>query len=436
MASNRGLTRRLGRDLALQAIYISLAALVGVFAVSFFLEDVLIKQALRGEADYYWERFETQPDIELPDTRNMTGYRQGVGDGVPENLRGLDLGFHEQEAFSAITYVSERGDERLYLVFDSVQVNNLILTFGLFPLALVLIVIYLALFSAYRVSRRAVSPVIALADKVQQLDPAAPDVALFETPDSQRRLDDEVFVLSSAMQDLTQRLVDFTERERNFTRDASHELRSPLTVIRMAAGLIGKRDDIDADIRKSVDRITKSTEDMEELTEAFLLLARESGQELIGEPVSVNEIVAEEVERSQMLALDKKVALHSSASHRIRVSAPEKVLASVIGNLLRNGLSYTDEGSVTVEVGDGEVKIIDTGPGMAQEDVDNIFTPFFRAGRRRGGHGVGLTIVKRLSDRFGWPVSIDSKLGTGTTVTVKFPDSEVFSLSSHDLHTA
>lgn len=66
--------------------------------------------------------------------------------------------------------------------------------------------------------------------------------------------------------------------------------------------------------------------------------------------------------------------------------------------------------------------IEDTGVGMSEEDLKQIFQPFFRAKHgRRGGHGVGLTIVKRLSDRFGWPVEFTSEPGRGTTVRVRFP---------------
>ena len=433
--AKRGLTRRLGRDLLLQAVYISVAALVGVFAVAILLEDVLIKQALRGEADYYWERRATHPGLALPDTRNMIGYRDGVGDGVPDALRDLPPGFHGQDDPEAIAYVSERDGERLYLVFDSIQVSNLIALFGLMPLALVLIVVYVALYGAYRVSRRAVSPVIALAGQVQKLDPAAPDTSLFSAEhvplvDS----DEEVRVLSSAMQGLTERLAAFAERERNFTRDASHELRSPLTVIKMAAGLLRKEPELGASGQTAVGRIRQAADDMEELTEAFLLLARESGDELAGDWVSVNDIVAGEVERARLLAQGKDVAIETGAACRLLVVAPEKVLASVIGNLLRNGLSYTDSGKVAVHIDSDRIVIEDTGPGMSPGDVAKVFKPFYRAQRQRGGHGVGLTIVKRLSDRFGWPVDIESELGAGTRVTVRFPESRHEALNSQNLH--
>jgi len=448
MAANRGLTSRLGRELVLQGLYISVAALVGVFAVFILFEDVLIKEALRGEAEYYWERYANEADAALPNTRNMTGYRDKVGLGLPPALVGLAPGFYPQQDPEAIAYISEHNNERLYLVFDNVRVGNLVLLFGLLPLALVLIVIYLALFSAYRVSRRAVSPVIQLADQVQQWDPAVPETASFTFDDAASSNNDEVAVLATAMQEMTQRLAAFTERERNFTRDASHELRSPLTVIKMAATNLRNQAGLDSTGLKNLDRIVKSSDDMEELTQAFLLLARESGEELdsqsSSDEVCVNAVVADEIERTELLAANKKISMHWHAGCQLYVQAPEKVIASVIGNLVRNALSYTDQGSVRATISDSQVLIEDTGPGMAQSDVENLFKPFYRGqrrpgGRQRGGHGVGLTIVKRLSDRFGWPVRIDSALDAGTRVTVRFPGARCEALqttpSSQDLHT-
>jgi signal transduction histidine kinase len=66
--------------------------------------------------------------------------------------------------------------------------------------------------------------------------------------------------------------------------------------------------------------------------------------------------------------------------------------------------------------------IEDTGPGMSPEDVGKIFKPFARRQRQRGGYGVGLTIVKRLTERFRWPLDIDSEPGRGTRVEIRFPE--------------
>ena len=130
----------------------------------------------------------------------------------------------------------------------------------------------------------------------------------------------------------------------------------------------------------------------------------------------------------QMRAFDllEKLARDDATSvapfQRVFLEAPEKVLSILLGNLLRNAFSYTDSGEVVVEIGEGRVSIRDTGVGMAAEKIEEMFRPFVRGeDNRRGGHGVGLTIVRRLSDRFGWPITIQSQPGVGTTVEIQFP---------------
>ena len=140
------------------------------------------------------------------------------------------------------------------------------------------------------------------------------------------------------------------------------------------------------------------------------------------EAICLNDLVAEEVERARLLAADKPVTAEVRGTQRLFVEAPEKVLSILLGNLLRNAFSYTDAGQVVVEIGAGKVSIRDTGVGIAQGKIEEMFRPFVRGeDNRRGGHGVGLTIVRRLSDRFGWPLSVVSEPGVGTTVEITFP---------------
>jgi signal transduction histidine kinase len=420
--ASRGLTRRLGRDLLLQAVYISVAVLVGIFIAANLIPDFMIREALEEEAEYYWSREAARPGQPLPDTLNLTGYRPGFGEGVPKALADLPQGYHHtRKPRETLIFVSEWQGERLYLVFETAQVNRLMVLFGLIPLALALIVVYLSLYSGYRVSRRAVSPVVGLAQRVQRLDPARPDPALLALEPASDE-DDEIRALADALQGLVQRVTEFTERERHFTRDASHELRTPLTVVKMAVDRLLKRGSLDQDSIETLLRIRKSAEDMERLTGAFLLLARESSEGLATEWVNVNDIVATELERAQIVNPDNRIRTEVTATARLYVRAHDKVLASVIGNLLRNALSYTDDGSVRVNIDGSSVTIEDTGPGMDEGQIEQAFKPWVRGTRRRGGFGVGLTIVKRLTERFGWPLQVASEPGRGTRVTVNFPE--------------
>jgi len=419
--SGPGLTRRLGRELLRQAFYISVAVLVSMFVAGLLIEDVLIEQALEGEADYYWTRVERDGVETLPDTKNLTAYRDGFGAGVPTELAGLEPGFHRiREPRDQILYVSERGDARIYLKFEAEQVDELVLIFGTVPLALALIVIYLSTWLAYRVSRRAVSPVVALASNVRKLDPASPDPSMLKTDGILEDPDEEIRVLASALEDLVVRIREFTERERQFTRDASHELRTPLTVIKMALDRLDRDPSLSDPARETLQRVRNSTEDMESLTKAFLLLARELDQGLARDWIDVNAVVDAELERARLItpdAADCRIEAHA----RLWVFAPEKIVESVIGNLLRNAVAYADQGEVRVEIREDFVIIEDTGPGMSAEDVGKIFKPFVRRQRQRGGYGVGLTIVKRLTGRFGWPLEVQSEPGHGTRVLIRFP---------------
>ncbi len=104
------------------------------------------------------------------------------------------------------------------------------------------------------------------------------------------------------------------------------------------------------------------------------------------------------------------------------IEASDKVLSVLIGNIIRNAFSYTDEGKIEVAIDSNSVTIKDSGIGMSEQDVEKVFKPFYRTGKKpRGGFGVGLTIVKMLADRFHWKLTMESTLNVGTEVRISFP---------------
>jgi signal transduction histidine kinase len=421
------LKRRISRTFLLQAAGISVAAVVGVYLAAAILQEVLVTEALRQEAEYYWERQARDPQAALPDTRNLRGFLATADGGkdLPDDLRGLDVGFHDVRGDADFTtvYVTAREGRRLYLVFDGERVNELAAYFGLVPLMLVLLVLYLAVWLAYRASHRAVSPVSWLAREVNRLDPYAPDPAAFAPEHLPRDADAEVQVLAAALGRFAERLGAFVERERNFTRDASHELRTPLTVIRIASDMLLNDPALPEAARVGLERIGRSARDMEVLVEAFLLLAREADHELTRGAVCVNDLVVAELERAQLVAGRKPIEVVIEAACRLLVPGSEKVVSALVGNLVRNAFSYTDAGRVSIGIAPQRVVIEDSGVGMDEQHIREAFEPFFRGQpQHRGGHGVGLTIVRRLSERFNWPVRIESEPGVGTRVTVDFPE--------------
>jgi len=429
MRTERTLKRRISRTFLLQAAAISIAAVISVGLAAGVIKHVLVTEALRMEAEHYWSRHAADPGFPLPDTRNLRGFLAEAGDqhSLPEDLRGMSIGFHEISSGADFTtvHVSERGGVRLYLVFDGERVDELAAYFGLVPLVVVLVVLYLSVWLAFRASHRAVSPITLLAREVNRIEPAGADGRRFDFSRIPGDADDEIAVLASALDDLGGRLDDFVERERAFTRDASHELRTPLTVVRMATDILLDRDDLADPVRESVQRIRRSSDEMERLVEAFLLLARETERGLPVERLCINDLVRAELDKLEVVLRDKPVTIHTDARCRLFVEAPEAVVVSVVGNLLRNAAAYTDAGSIGVRIDSSGLVIEDSGIGMDENSVNQVFRPYYRGEpQRRGGHGVGLTIVRRFADRFGWHVAIDSRSGVGTRVALRFPDAE------------
>lgn len=422
-----GLRGKLWVAFVLQIAAISVATLLSVYGSWVVLRDVLVQRALADETTHYWNRDARTPGAELPDTYNMHGYLKapdGTG-AVPERLAGLAPGYHaiEIDGSTDLVYVSDGSAGRLYLVFKQEQVDKLALWFGFVPLTVVLGVIYIATWLTYRISRRAISPVIWLANQVRNFDPRRPDLDALGPDKLPPDADGDVKVLATSIHGFASRLEDFVDRERNFTRDASHELRTPLTVVKVAADVLAEEEGLSPFATRAVARVQRAVRDMEALIESFLILARETDVGLPDEDFVVNALAAEELEKAQVLVAGKPVVLRLVEDAQFALHAPTRVLSVMLSNLLRNACLYTDRGTVVVTVGAGFVRVSDTGPGMSAEELARVYEPFYRGGRGgQGGHGIGLTIVRRLSERFGWPVRLESTPGAGTTATISFPN--------------
>jgi len=422
-----GLRRKIWIAFVLQAAAISFATLLGVYGASAVLKDVLIQRALTDEAAHYWQQRARDPGFALPNTYNMRGYLIAPGASAAHldaSLQNLAPGYHALPRIQggALVLVEKRAEGTLYLVFDQQQVEALAFYFGAVPLVFVLVVIYAIAWFTYRVSRRAVSPVIWLAGVVKRWDPKQPEVELLTPSALPVDVEGEVLVLANALHDFASRIGQFVERERNFTRDASHELRTPLTVIRMACDLLIDDGELVPHALRSVKRIKCATRDMEALIESFLILAREGDTGLPEEDFVVNEVVAAEVEKLRPLLDGKPVTLEVVEASQFAVHGSSRAFAVILSNLLRNACLYTEQGSVQVRVEADRICVEDTGPGMSKDELERIFEPFFRGGdRKRDGHGIGLTIVRRLSERFHWPVSFESTPGVGTRAWVRIP---------------
>lgn len=420
-----GVQHRLTRVYLMQVVLISLATVLGVMATAKIIEHVLVKQALKLEAEHFWSLYDADPGVARPNTRHLIGLlvdADGGPDTVPLNFEPLTPGYHRVDLNDdrPLVYVEYRTDPeaRLYLIFDERRVSALALVFGVLPLTGVLLVIYLMSFLSWRKSRQLMSPLVQLAEMLRGAPITDPRAARPAFDEIEAEADSEVAVLVAALEAYADRLLDFVERERQFTRDASHELRTPLAVIQANLALLAAR----FPETPSVQRIEDTVEDMESLIATLLLLARSEHRDLPEDRLIVNDLVLNLVERLQPLADNKRVELACEQRAMLKLTAPEQVVSIVVTNLVRNAINYTNSGSVQVIVGRHEVLVRDTGPGINPEDLERLLQPFERGtGNKEGGHGLGLAIVQRLCERFRWKLDVASELGHGTQVRITFP---------------
>lgn len=424
-----GLPRKIRLAFILQAVLGSIVITLGVLLAGIAVRHEVLHERLEREAEMFWVGLGADPGHPLPRTTGMTGYLERAGTAeanLPASLRGAEPGLHWLPAPLASRkrrslFVDVRPEGTLYLTYETGHIDRAILLTGLVSLLLSLFTIYLVSWLTYRISKRLVAPVSWLADVVSRWDPRDPDASAIKPRNLPQDAGSEVRHLSRALVGLADRVGDFVERERDFTRDASHELRTPLTVIRMATDVMLEDPEISARSLRTLARVQRAGRDMEAVIDAFLILAREAEIAPQSAEFDVRDVVREEVDRLRPLLQDKGLAIEVVDDGATRLNAPSHVLNVMLRNLLVNAATFTDRGHIEVRLGPDRIEVRDTGIGMDEQTLSKAFDPFYRADiSRPDGKGMGLSIVRRLGERFGWPVTLRSAPGQGTCAVIHF----------------
>lgn len=341
-----------------------------------------------------------------------------TSDHLPPSLVGLPEGFTEIEGNTQAYYAYRRAlnGQDFVLVRDQTEFEAREQV--LFTAVLLGFLASLAL--AWGIGRlmvgQVIDPISHLAHRVRhraQLLPVAPALA----PDY---ADDEVGQLAQAFDAALGQLGCVLERERRFTSDVSHELRTPLMVIATSSELL-QSTELSARQRRLVERIDQASEEMRELVQTFILLARaESGNAIAGQESTLR-LVAEEQAgrwapevRSRGLHFEMQVSADDDGHYN------QTFLRVVIGNLLRNALHYTEQGEIRLSLEAGGFRVEDSGIGIADQDKAAVFQPFVRADKTRGdGLGLGLSLVRRICQQEGWTIAVDDRESGGSAFSVR-----------------
>ena len=238
---------------------------------------------------------------------------------------------------------------------------------------------------------------------------------------------DEVGRLAGAFNGMLARLEESFQREKQFTSDASHELRTPVSVIMAYAENLTAHAP-DQETEKQAAAILLESRRMHSIIAQLLALTRgyEGKYRLEREEVSLSEMVSDVLAELTEEAAASGIRLAGQVPPEIRLSADQCLMTQLLLNLVENGIKYGKAGgTVTVwaQEQDGHtlLTIQDDGIGIGETDLPRIFDRFYRAdqARDRSGSGLGLSIVKWIVELHGWTIQVVSELGKGTRFMIK-----------------
>ncbi|HEY0197147.1 MAG TPA: HAMP domain-containing sensor histidine kinase [Rhodanobacter sp.] len=284
------------------------------------------------------------------------------------------------------------------------------------PWLAVIAVIVITSVLAWMAMRREWIPINALASLVNGWDDK-PDLDALLPDRLSRSTDADVASLARGLHGFASRIAVFNQRERNFTRDASHELRSPLTVIKMSVDMLAEEAGVSEFGVRSVHRIKRASLEMEALVEALLILARESDMGVENERFVVNEVLRHELDAARELLAGRPIELQLEEPARFALQGSSRAFSVLCWQVIRNACQQTEQGRVMITVLPGVVSV--SNHAAPQVPGDSSGPPRVHGADR---HGFELAIAQRISDRFAWPLELQTYPGRENVTRIRFPD--------------
>ena len=241
---------------------------------------------------------------------------------------------------------------------------------------------------------------------------------------------DELHTLSETINSLLNRIEDAIEREKQFTSDASHELRTPLTVIKGTLEVLVRKPRDNKEYEEKINYCINEVDHLNMLVDQLLTLARFENQKqnILPESVYLNALILDVITLNSEKINSKEINMKFDAEEDFYTNSDNYLVVTILRNIISNAIKYTNSGgevSVSLSKQNGKIicKISDTGIGIAKEDLEAVFNPFFRSNSsvhpEIKGTGLGLSIVKRFTELLHIAFKIESKINEGTVVILE-----------------
>ena len=359
------------------------------------------------------QMIQAAPGDELPQTITFVGPLDSAPGLFQERLRDLEPGHYEwedEDHESHVLLVEEPGTQKALVALVSFPESEA--TETRFTLALgigVLVPTILALWLARYLALRIVSP---LEELSRQLDRNSLDgLSIQELPGEARP--DEIGTLSRALARASRDLTATAERERRFLREASHELRTPITIIQGVSDLLYESVETrDPQTRQRLERLRRSLRRMNTSVLSLLAMARAEHRTMVGDLPPFHQRLEDLTLEARSLAPPGVEVRHELRSAPASATTASMLIV-VLSNLARNAAQHTAQGQVKVVVEAHRAQVIDSGPGMPRAILEQL-----ESQGPQPDVGIGLATVQRICRRFGWRLHIECPPQRGTTATI------------------
>ncbi|MFG6148103.1 sensor histidine kinase [Halobacillus sp. B23F22_1] len=331
---------------------------------------------------------------------------------------------NEHLSFVSIPIIWQEGEVAALQVTERMTTTEQNLTTLRYVLLVATVIGILPLFiSARLLSNVIIRPIASMTKTMKEIR----EGGHFKRIDLSKRSRDELHTMVLTFNEMMDLLESNYEKQERFVSNASHELKTPLTVIESYSSLLKRRGKNNEKLfDEAVEAIHSEAIRMKELTVQLLTLAKKEEQwNVMPEKLELNEVVEESVQ-SFNNAYGHRVIIY--LENEVIVNADEQKLKQLLYIFMDNARKYSD-GRIDVRVGSGDnygrVDIVDRGIGIAEEELDNVFDRFYRVDRSRerkiGGFGLGLSLAKEIAGAMNIKLVLKSEPGIGTQATIKIP---------------
>lgn len=315
---------------------------------------------------------------------------------------------------------------RIYMFLDTHHIRQILFDFtGIFAV-LALLTIFLTVLSAFYISRFITRPLLLIKNGAQKI--ALGDLSLALNINSQDELSD----LATAIENLASNLNTMKKSRNEFLASVAHELRTPLTFIKGYADIAARPSSSDAQKAEYLIIIREETDRLSALTDDLMTLAQleENEFKIRKASVIVSKIIEQAVSKMSPILAQKNIQIALSGNSDFVAALDETRIEQVLVNLLMNAYKYSFEKStITLSISSDDnlfhIKIADNGEGIPDEELTHIFERFYRVdksrSRKTGGAGLGLAIVQDIIKLHGGTISVQSKIGSGTSFEITLP---------------